>query len=76
MQREKYKQLYEKKYKLLLLITLAQCLVLGRGASSAGGPGEVVVDDVLGVAVVRFQAAADSSHLGHVDVGNEDAKVV
>ena len=41
-----------------------------------GGPGEVVVDDILGIAVTHFQTSTDGSHPCHVNVGGQDAKVV
>ena len=46
------------------------------GGGVGVGPGEVVVDDVFGVAVVAFEAAAYGAHPGVVDGAGEDAEVV
>ena len=39
------------------------------------GPGEVVVDDVLGVPVVAFESTAGVADLGHVHLRLNDAEV-
>ena len=46
------------------------------GGGVGVGPGEVVVDDVFGVAVVAFEAAAYGAHPGVVEGAGEDAEVV
>ena len=39
-------------------------------------PGKIIVDDVLGVALVAFQTTRNGSHPGHVNVGFQDAEMV
>ena len=41
-----------------------------------GGPGEVVVNDVLGIAVVTFNSSTDGPHPGHMDIRSENTKMI
>src|SRR5699024_8970569 len=52
---------------------LLDCSLLFVGG---GGPREVVVGDILGVAVIALQSAADNAHPRHVDVGSQYTKVI
>lgn len=52
--------------------------LLDPGTLRVGGrrPREVVVDDVLAVAIIALQPPADRAHPRHVDVGFEDAEMI